>query len=139
VSTELLHFSLYAVLSYPQLAVATTPVSTVSTQTSGTYVLPQSTPTWQPLVISSQTSTPVPTIVAAAGGGAPVGAIAGGAVGSIFLIGMAAFAYQRYVRHQTSARVEPIHPIEGSGADDAAHPLLGEGMFPPLSCAFYLF
>jgi hypothetical protein len=85
------------------------------------------------------TTTPPPTIATGdSGGGAPIGAIAGGAVGGIVIIGIAAFAYNRYVRRQTSARVEPIRAIEGSGADDAAHPLLREGMFPSLSHTLYV-
>ena len=121
VSTEVLHFSLYAVLSYPQQKV-TTAAGSIQTTAGSIQTQPQTT-----VLPSPPTTTPPPTI-ATGDSGSPIGAIAGGAVGGIVVIGIAAFAYYRYARSQTSARVEPIQAIEGSGSDDAAHPLLGEGM-----------
>ena len=138
-STELLHFSLYAVLSYPKAIAGSSSSSSSSQQTTGPVTQPQTTPVL-PASTPMATTTPPPTIATgdSGGGGAPIGAIAGGAVGGIVIIGIAAFAYNRYVRRQTSARVEPIRAIEGSGADDAAHPLLREGMFPSLSHTLYV-
>jgi hypothetical protein len=129
VSAELWHFSLYAVLSYQP------PISPTAQPTTAPAVI-QPPITVPPTAPFASTTTPPPTTVATGDSGAPIAAIAGGAVGGILVIGIVAFTYHRYLRRQTSARVEPIQAIEGSGSDDAAHPLLGEGMF--LSPCTYL-
>jgi hypothetical protein len=122
VSTELMHFSLYAVLSYP--------ATTSTQQTPGPVTQPGQPQITSVVPVSSQVATTTPPPTTATGeGGTPIGAIAGGVVGGCVVIGIATFAYNRYLRHRTSARVEPIQAIEGSDTDDDAHPLLREGWF----------
>jgi hypothetical protein len=125
VSTELLHFSLYAVLSYPY-----TTVNSSTQQTLGPVSQPQTTTSVLPPSFQVAPTTP-PQTIATEENGVPIGAIAGGAVGGFVIIGIITFVYNRYllVRRQTSARVEPIQAIEGSESDDAAHPLLRDGWF----------
>ena len=129
-AADLLHFSLYAVLSYQQPAVQVTSAPSPSSAQPKPTPVPVTQPQTTIPNVPSQvtTTTPPPTAIGQGDSGAPIGAIAGGAVGGIAVIGMVAFAYHRYLRRQPSARVEPIQAIKGSGSDEAANPLLGEGV-----------